>query len=122
MIERKRSSVEFRDAAKNGNTDIVKLFLKDKNLNVNDLSSYAFCHSSENGHFDIVQLLINDKRTNVTARSNYPIRKAFSAQKHNVVQLLWKIKRIRDTLKVSDNVLYNILLKESMKNKINGFS
>ncbi len=52
----------FLWAAKNGQTELVKLLLSSSKLNSNECIDTAFNEAAENGHTEIVKLLLNDPR------------------------------------------------------------
>ena len=119
-------------ASQNGYLDIVKLLLKDKRVDPSNHSNQHFRVAAIFGHFNVALILLNDKRVNPTDCNNQaisqtalkygdpnykPIQKSYP----RLTKLLWKDKRVKNSLKYDDSDLYEKLLLNDVKNKINNF-
>ena len=111
----------FNVACEQNNTEIVKLFLKNKKLNVSTASNFAFRHSASCGSFDIVKLLLEDFSVNPLSFTNEAIQMAYKNEHFDIVSYLWENKRVKDTLQKDDLSLYNILITKEVKEKVGNF-
>jgi ankyrin repeat protein len=107
-------------ASEFGYIDIFKMLLNTPANPAYD-NDFAIQISSENGHTEMVEILLNDPRVNPSNDHNCAIRWAYSNEQTHIVELLWKNEKIKNTLK-NDNIdLYNKLVKQDIKNKVNKF-
>jgi ankyrin repeat protein len=79
---------EFERAFKLNNVKLLKLLLKDKDVDPSKENNYAICYSSENGYLDIVKLLIQDKRVDPSDYDNWAIGYASQNGHSDIVKLL----------------------------------
>jgi hypothetical protein len=70
---------------------------------------------------NLIQLLITDFNVNPSICYNGAIRTAYGNNSLDIIELLWKDKRVKKTLKNDDENLYEILIKQDIKNKISSF-
>ncbi len=120
----------------------VKLFLKNKKIDVSAEDNWAIELASTNGHFDIVELLLNDKRVDPSDNRNWVIQAtykkayykifdsinnknfnifSFNNEYVNIIKLLWKDERVKSSLKNDDDELYDKLIKQDISDKIEEF-
>ena len=95
----------------NENNDINKLRIL---LNV-------FYVSIKNNNIENINFFLNNSRFNPAINRNNGIRMAADNELYNIVNLLWQDQRVKDTLKVDDKELYNELIKNDIKEKIEVF-
>lgn len=111
--------------SKSGNLEIVKLII-DNNL-VEDPSidnNYALIMACSYGHLDIVKLLINDNRVvmlDIFDNENKAIQLAYQYKYFDIVDLLWSDERVKKTLKHDNIKLYDTLISNDIKNKVEVF-
>jgi ankyrin repeat protein len=119
-------------AAKIGNLEVVKLFLKNEMFNPNSENNSAIKNAIKNGHFEIVKLLLNDERVDPTVNNNWAIRhlefkfkneysELFRNQYTALINLLWSHQLIKKSLKDVLPDLYNELIIDDIKNKVEKF-
>ena len=93
--------------------------------------------TSQNGHFDIVELLLSDPRVDPSDNYNHAIVHSYkinplefryneyllsySKNLDKVVNLLFKDKRVKNSLKIDDEKIYNKLNLKNIRNKVSGF-
>ena len=77
--------------------------------------------ASRHGHINIVELLLNDSRVNPSDDENGAIEAASHEGRNEVIELLWQDKRVKNTLQRDCIDLYNKLMKQEVKNKVNEF-
>tara|TARA_Y100000034_G_scaffold99524_1_gene122299 strand:- start:350 stop:610 length:261 start_codon:yes stop_codon:yes gene_type:complete len=75
----------------------------------------------EKNDINNVKLLLNDKRVDPSDRNNWAIRFAFKNKHFDIVNLLWQDQRIKNSLKNHDEELYNQLVKQDTKEKVDKF-
>ena len=112
---------EFFYFIKIGDVENVKLLLKDQRLNPSIYNNWAIRIASKIGEIDIVKLLLNDKRVNPSINANIAIKMAFQNKHFDIVNILWQDQRVKDALKIDDKELYNELIKNDIKDKIEDF-
>ena len=100
---------------------MIELLLKDKRIDPSGENNWAISYASSLGQYELVKLLLEDKRVSPTAEENYAIKSAYSSRSYNIVELLWKDKRVKNTLKNDFLELYNKLIPEDIKNKVDKF-
>ena len=61
---------EFNDAVKRNRIKIVKLLIKDKNVDPSYCSNSAICNSFYRGYTDIIDFLIKDSRVKNTLKND----------------------------------------------------
>jgi ankyrin repeat protein len=108
-------------ASKRGNIDIVKLLLKDKRFDLSESEFMAFRYASQYGHIEVIKLLLKQKGIKINTCENYAIVNAFINKHTSIVNLLWQYEIIKNTLKKDKKELYNNLIKQDIKNKIETF-
>jgi hypothetical protein len=108
----------IQQACQYGKTQIVEHLLKDKRVTP---TCWGLLTSAQQGYFDIVSLLIKDDRVNLIFDSNYAIISAFENGMDNVVNLLWSFKKVKESLKIDDNEIYNELSTKNIKEKMEHF-
>ena len=121
---------QFYDYIEKNDINNVKLLLNDKRVNPSDRNNWAIILASKDGYFDIVKLLLEDKRVDPSDHSNYftkensynwAIYLAFSNGYFNISNLLWQDQRVKNTLKKDIPDLYNQLVKQDTKEKVDKF-
>ena len=112
---------QFYDYIEKNDINNVKLLLKDKRVNPSDRNNWAIQLASQNGYFDIFKLLLEDNRVDPSDKNNCAIILASHNGHVAIVNLLWQDQRVKDTLKVDDKELYNELIKNDIKEKIEVF-
>ena len=95
----------------NENNDINKLRIL---LNV-------FYVSIKNNNIENINFFLNNSRFNPATNRNNGIRMAADNELYNIVNLLWQDQRIKDTLENDNKELYNELIKNDIKDKIEDF-
>ncbi len=133
-----------------GFINLVRLFLTYEEVNPSARCNSPISCATERGFFDIVKLLLNDKRIDknlnsavvlACIRGHFNIYNLFLQYNFDpsscenscirsvnlyhedtkMLNLLWKDERIKNSLKNDDLKLYNKLIKEDVKEKINSF-
>jgi hypothetical protein len=105
-----------------GDFSMVNIMINDKDINPSDRDQYSLISAVACEYFDIIELLINDSRIDASYNENYAIKYAnyYNCEKR-IIDLLWKNNKVREKLLLNDNDLYVSLLKNEVKNKIEGF-
>jgi ankyrin repeat protein len=135
---------QFSLAFEKNDFNLIKLLIKDKNLNPCIHDNYFFRYASERGHTEIIKLLLNDPRVNPNDRGNYSLKLssinghteivklllndsrvdptvADLFQQTDNIDLLWKDKRFKNTLLMDNQELYNKLMKKDIISKMKSF-
>ena len=112
---------QFYKSIEDGDIENFNLLMKNKEVNPADDNNKAIVLASRSGHFDIVKLLLNDKRVNPSDCYNSSIIAASDIGYFDIVNLLWQDQKVKDTLKIDDKELYNELIKNDIKDKIEDF-
>ena len=106
------------------NINSIELFKKlilsekvDPSKNIN----YPIRLATQLGHIDIVKLLLLDKRVNPADKFNSTIDYAYEKKYIELVDLLWSDIRVKQTLENHNSILYQILIKKDIKNKVSKF-
>ena len=100
-----------------GQTEIVKLLLKDSKFNpslymklyMNDIGNNAFEYACGHGHLDIVELLLNDSRVDPTADENLPLSLAAGNGHAHVLKRLLQDPRIQKFCDVHEALIEAVL-------------
>jgi ankyrin repeat protein len=109
-------------AAKYGHADIVEVLLKDPRIDPNkDFGNWSIIEAASNGHHKVIEVLLKDPRTDPTHSNNISIRKSHTSNFIETYLALWKDKRVRNTLEKDLPDLYNELIEDEIKNKLNKF-
>ena len=95
----------------NENNDINKLRIL---LNV-------FYVSIKNNNIENINFFLNNSRFNPATNRNNGIRMAADNELYNIVNLLWQDQRVKNTLKNHNEELYNQLVKQNTKEKVDKF-
>ena len=112
---------KFYKAIKNNDINNVKSLLNDKRIDPSYDNNFAIQLASQNGHIDIVKLLLKDKRVDPSHDNNYIIRFAYNEGYLDIVNLLWQDQRVKNSLKNHNEELYNQLVKQNTKEKVDKF-
>ncbi len=107
----------------NEKIDILKIFLKHKDINqYSRYNNRLFQTSIIKNAYKSVEFLLNELNVEPNVCANHAM---FLANEYNfvdIIELLWKQKSVRNTLSRDNNALYNILKKEEVKEKIIEFT
>ena len=80
-----------------------------------------FYKTIKNNDINNVELLLKNEKINPSKDNNYAVQLASENGHIDIVNLLWQDQRVKDTLKVDDKELYNELIKNDIKEKIEVF-
>ena len=80
-----------------------------------------FYKAIKNNDINNVELLLKNEKINPSKDNNYAVQLASENGHIDIVNLLWQDQRVKDTLKVDDKELYNELIKNDIKDKIEDF-
>ena len=105
---------EFNNAIDINDQDVIKLLIKDNEVDPALDDNFAIRCSSRNGNLNVVKLLLKDNRVDPSALFNFAIYNADRNKFTNIVKLLWNDKRVKNTLEEDYEQLY-IKLKLQIK-------
>jgi ankyrin repeat protein len=84
----------IKGACEYGNTDLVKLLLKDDRIHPETSDNFPIRIASRNGHVDVVKLLLSDDRVDPSDHDDDAIRSASTNGHYDVVKILLEDKRV----------------------------
>lgn len=85
---------KFKKAINDNNIELVKLLLKDPNVDPSTDYNYGICYASEDGYQEIVELLLKDPRIDPSARENKALCLACENGYIEIVKLLLNDSRL----------------------------
>jgi hypothetical protein len=113
---------EFNQSIENNDISKVSLLLKSKYVNPSYDNNWAiFCAASHIKSYDMVKLLLNDKRVDPSYLNNRAFRYTDKNENIDIATLLWNDQRVKNTLDNINFEVYDKIVKENIKNKINQF-
>jgi hypothetical protein len=107
--------------SQNGYIDVLKILLKNKKINPAVDDNYPLVIASKFGHSQIIELLINDPRINPAFPNNNAINNAYHIRNNFIINIIWQDFRVKNTLKYDNPILYEILIKIDIENKLKKF-
>jgi hypothetical protein len=113
----------FNLAIIRGHDEVVELLSNHKKINISYLRNHVLRFVINSNAIDLstVKKLIKNPRIDPSTYNNNVIINAYMNKKINIVDLLWEDVRVKNTLKYSHAPLYNLLIKDDVKEKVKGF-
>ena len=112
---------QLKKAVKENDVAIVKLLLKDKAIKISTTQCFCLGIAAQLGHIDIIKLFIKDKRVNISENGNSAILFAYDEGFLDIVDLLWENIKVKNSLENDNYMIYKMLIKKDIKNKISEF-
>ena len=98
------------------------LLLEIESLDPSYNNNIAIRLSSMYGLTEVVRKLLEDRSVDPSEALNSSISIAHDEKFYTIVQLLWKNKKVKKTLAKDDEVLYQLLVKQDIENKLRCFN
>jgi hypothetical protein len=116
-------------ASAKGFYDMVRLLLNDPRVDPSDNNSHSLLWSVQNKYVDVALLLLEDGRVDATIYKNSCISKSFYAlndesmksKMNELIYALWNYKNVKENLMNDNSLVYNNLVTNIIKNKLNQF-
>ena len=108
-------------ASEHGHFHIVEFMLGCYYIKPESNKNRAIRAASCNGHIEIVKILLKDKRVDPSDFYNESIRNSTYSDYTEITQLLWEDLTVKNSLKNNDEILYNKLMQQDIKNKVREF-
>jgi ankyrin repeat protein len=104
-----------------GNFEVVKLLVKNYNVDLSIDSNKPIRTASYLGYHVILKFLLKYKSVSPEDLDNWAMLNSYKSKQNECVVLLWNFKNVRSLLKEKNNDIYNILNKKFIKYKVINF-
>lgn len=106
-------NTRFQKACHEGLTNIVKMFLSDKDVDPSNLNDNALRVASMKGHVDVVKLLLSLKRVNLGADNNYAFKIAIKNGYLEIVKIIIQLMPKNVKWYFSADIIYNACMTKN---------